>query len=126
MPNQTVSDNAHVYCGRKWITINHKYCIEAVKSPSYHQSSNYDEEEGGNWKYWLVKLFHNTPYAPLKYWYYGLDFLNSVDKFISKVSLNRRCPAEKVSGETPDMSCLCFPWFSPVWYYTPNLDFPTN
>ena len=125
-PNKTVSDNAQVYLGRNWITINQKYCIETGLTPPYHQSSNYAEGEGGNQKYWLVKLFHNTPHAPMKYWCYGLDFLNSVSKYISKASLKGRCPAEKVSGETPDISCFCFPWFSPVWYYAPNLDFPTD
>ena len=25
-----------------------------------------------------------------------------------------------------DISIFRFPWFSPVWYYAPNLDFPTD
>ena len=50
-PNKTVSDNAQVYLGRNWVTINRKYCIETGLTPPYHQSSNFAEREGGNWKY---------------------------------------------------------------------------
>ena len=125
-PNKTVSDNARVYLGLKWTSINRKYCIERGNSVPYHQSSNYAECEGGKRKYWLVKLLHLTPHAPLKYWCFGLEFLNSISRFLSRRSLKGQCSAEKVTGETPDISCYQFPWFSPVWYYAPNLDFPTD
>ena len=125
-PNKTVSDNAQVYLGNKWTTINRKYCIERGQTVPYHQSSNYAENEGGNRKYWLVKLLHNTPHAPLMYWCFAMDFLNSVGKFISKTSLGGKCAAELVKGETPDISCYRFPWFSPIWFYAPNLDFPKD
>ena len=105
-PNKTVSDNAQVYLGSKWTSINRKFFIQRGKTVPYHQSSNFAENEGGNRKYWLVKLFHNTPHAPKKYWCYGLDFLNQVSKCISKTSLHGRCPSEKVTGETLDISCF--------------------
>ena len=103
-----------------------KYCIERGRTCPHHQSSNYSEGEGGNRKYWLVKLLHLTPHAPPNYWCFGLNFLNTVSKCLSKHSLNGQCPAEMVKGETPDISIFCFPWFSPVWFYAPNLDFPTD
>ena len=31
-----------------------------------------------------------------------------------------------VKGETPDISIFGFPWFSLIWFYAPNLDFPTD
>ena len=55
-----------------------------------------------------------------------MDFLNSVGKFISKTSLGGKCAAELVKGETPDISCYRFPWFSSIWFYAPNLDFPKD
>ena len=103
-PNKTVSDNARVYLSKYWTDRNCKYCIECGLTVPYHHSSNFAEGEGGNRKYWLVKLFHYTPHAPIKYWCFGLDFLNSVSKFLSKQSLNGRCPAKKVTGETRDIS----------------------
>ena len=66
-PNKTVSDNAQVYLGNAWTKINQKCCIERGRTAPHHQSSNYAEGEGGNQKYWLVKLFHNTPHTPMKY-----------------------------------------------------------
>ena len=55
-----------------------------------------------------------------------MDFLNTVSKCLSQQSLKNRSASEKVKGETLDISIFCFPWFSPVWYYAPNLDFPTG
>ena len=55
-----------------------------------------------------------------------MDFLNTVSKCLSQQSLKNRSATEKLKGETPDISIFCFPWFSPVWYYAPNLDFPTG
>ena len=69
-PNKTVSDNARVYLSKHWTDINRKYCIECGLTVPYHQSSNFAEGEGGNRKYWLVKLFHLTPHALFKYWCY--------------------------------------------------------
>ena len=82
--NKTVSDNARVYLSNHWTDINRKFCIERGLTVPYHQSSNFSEGEGGNRKYWLAKLFHLTPHAPLKYWFYGMDFLNSVSKYLSR------------------------------------------
>ena len=76
-----------VYKGHKWTCINRKYCMEHGLTVPYHQSSNYAEGEDGNRKYWLAKLFHLTPHAPQKYWCFGLDFLNSISKCLSKPSL---------------------------------------
>ena len=55
-----------------------------------------------------------------------MDFLNTISTCLSQQSLKNRSATEKVKGETPDISIFCFPWFSPIWYYTPNLDFPTS
>ena len=125
-PNKTCTDNIHVYLGKLWKNSNRKYCIELGRTVPYHKSSKYAKVEGGNRKYWLAKLLHFTPHAPPKYWSFGLDFINVISQCLSKKSLDEFFPLEMKKGETPDISIFCFPWFSPVWFYAPNLDFPTD
>ena len=63
-PNKTVTDNAQVCTGRRWTTINCKYCIETGLTVPHHQHKCFAEDEGGNMKFKLIKLFHNTPMLP--------------------------------------------------------------
>lgn len=124
--NAVVSDNAQVYKSEKWRDINRKVVTQVRFTVPYHQSSNFAELIGGKYKYGLVKLFHYTPQAPYCYWDFGLEFMSLVEKYLSKRKLKGRCPASNLRGETCDISIFRFPWFSPVWYYAPNLDFPTD
>ena len=86
-PNKCVTDNAKVCKGKRWISVNRRYCIETGLSVPHHQHQNYAEGEGGNLKHRLLKLFHNTPHAPIQYWCYGLEFLDQVGCCLSKQSL---------------------------------------
>ena len=77
-------------------------------------------------KFRLLKLFHNTPHAPLSYWCYGMEYLDQVGCYLSKTSLDGRTASEKIVGQTPDISIFRFSWFQPVWYYNPTLSFPQD
>ena len=125
-PNKTVTDNARVCTGKRWTKINRKYCIETGLSVPHHQNQNYAEGEGGNMKFRILKLFHNTPHAPLPYWCYAMEFLDQVGCYLSKPSLDGRTASETLVGQTPDISIFRFAWFQPVWYYNPTLSFPQD
>ena len=71
-PNKCVTDNAKVCLGKRWTSINRRFCIETGLSVPHHQHQNYAEGEGGNLKFKLLKLFHYTPHALIQYWCYGL------------------------------------------------------
>jgi len=112
--------------GRKWTSINRRYCTETGFTVPHHQYQNYSEGEGGNFKFAILKLMHNTPDAPLAYWCFAAEFLDTVCRYLSKQSLDGRCGSEMINGETPDISIFRFPWFTPIWYYCPTLSFPQD
>ena len=72
-PNKTVTDNAKVLTGNRWVSINRRYCIESGLSVPHHQHQNYAENCGGNFKLALLRLLHFTPAAPLSYWCYASE-----------------------------------------------------
>ena len=74
----------------------------------------------------VLKLFHCTPHAALRYWCYALEFVAFVREHLCRKSLDWRSPGEKLDGETKDISIFRFPWFSPVWYYSKDASFPNN
>ena len=81
-PNKTVTDNAQVLTGVKWNNINRKYCIATGLIVPRHQHQNYSEGIGDNFKFELLKLFHNTPHAPLGYLCYGVSFLDKTWRYL--------------------------------------------
>ena len=83
-PTKPVTDNANVATGACWKMINQKYCIQSGHTVPYIQQQNFAEGEGGNFKHPLMKLFHNTLYAPKEYWCYGASFLDTVCRPLSK------------------------------------------
>ena len=125
-PNKTVTDNAKVCKSSKWVTINRRFCIETGLTVPHHQHQNYSEREGGAFKFRILKLFHNTPHAPIQYWCYAAEFLDQVGSYLSKETLKGRCAQEKLLGHTPDISKFRFAWFQPVWFYSPTLSFPKD
>jgi len=118
-PNKTVTDNAKVLTGVRRNTINRKYCIAIGIIVPNHQHQNYCEGICGNFKHALLKLYHNTLHAPLKYWYYAASFLDKTRRYLSKNTLNGRCGYEMISGETAGISIFRFAWFEPIWFYNP-------
>ena len=64
-PNRTVVGNAKTLNGKLWTSINRCYCIKTGNTVPHHQHQNYSEGESGNFKFSLLKLFQNTPHAPI-------------------------------------------------------------
>ena len=125
-PDFVVTDNAKSMTGSKWSNTNRYYCIGQGTSEPHHQNQNYSEGRGGNAKTKLIKLFHETPHAPLSYWCYGLEHLDHISGYLANKSLNGRTPREVLLGETPDISVFRFRWFQPIWYYSPDTSFPED
>ena len=114
-PNKPVTDNAQVLTGNRWTNITRQHCIATGLTIPHHQHQNYCEEQGGNFKFALQKLLHNTSHAPITYWCYAATFLDKARRFLSKASLDGRCGNEVISGETRDISIFRFYWFEAVW-----------
>ena len=125
-PDFVVTDNAKSMTGSKWSNTNRYYCIGQGTSEPHHQNQNYSEGRGGNAKNKLIKLFHETPHAPIHYWCYGLEHIDHLSGYLANKSLNGRTPREALLGETPDISVFRFRWFQPVWYYSPDTSFPED
>lgn len=121
-----VTDNAKMMTGTKWKSILRANCIEGHTSEAYHQNQNLAESRGGQLKTAIIKLFHNTPHAPLAFWCYALEYLSKVRSCLARESLDWRPSEEAMFGETLDISVFRFPWFSPVWYYDPRKSFPDD
>ena len=61
--NKTITDNAHLLTRTRWTDINRQYYIATGLTVPHHQHQNYSEGQGGNFKFALQKLLHNTPHA---------------------------------------------------------------
>jgi len=125
-PNYIVSDNAKIYSSSDWVKVLRDNVIESRFAEAYHQNQNYAELRGGLMKTAILKLFHLTPWAPLEYWCYALEYLNYVRPLLAQQSLDWRAGQELLQGETPDISVLRFRWFAPIWYYNPRAGFPCD
>ncbi len=125
-PNRTVTDNARVCTGERWTKINRDFCIETGLTIPHHQNQNIAEFEGGCTKLRTLKMFHETPWAPPAYWCYCVDYINETNGYLARQSLGWKTPNEILLGETGDISVFRFKWFSPVWYYAPDISYPED
>ena len=99
-------DNDQVLTGTKWTNINRRYYITTGIMVPKHQHQNYCEKVGGDFKFAVLKLFHNTPHAPVSYWCYAANFLDKTYCYISHPSIGNRCGDDVIKGETGDISIL--------------------
>ena len=82
-PNKTITDNAAVLTGLKQTPINHIYCIEYGLTIPLHQHQNYSKGGGGNFKFVILKLYHNTSHALISYWCFSANYLDKCRCFLS-------------------------------------------
>ena len=125
-PSKIITDNAKSLTSNKFKDVSRKYCIKTGNSVPHSQHQNFAEGEGGNFKFAVQKLLHNTPHAPKVYWCFAAGFTDKVRRHLSKQSLNGRSAIEKMNGSTTDISIFRFPWFSAVWFYDPLTSFPKD
>ena len=77
-PNKCITDNAKEFKCQDWMRVNRLHCITVGYSEVKHQNHNLAERRGGDLKMAVLKLFNNTPTAPLRYWCYALEFITFV------------------------------------------------
>ena len=94
-PIKTITDISRAQTDSKWTNINRRCCIETGLTVPHHQHQNYSENEGGNFKFKVLKLLQNTTHAPTLYWCYATEFLDQVASYLSKRILRNRAPLEK-------------------------------
>ena len=82
VPTKTVADNAQILIGTKQTNINPINCIDIDQIVPHHQHQDYCEIVGEKFKFAGNKLFHNTPFSLLRYWYYAV-FGGKQDSFLN-------------------------------------------
>ncbi len=54
-------------------------------------------------KYRVLKRMHRTPYAPISYSCFALEFLDQMGCYLYKSNFDVRTSSEKLYGQTPDI-----------------------
>ena len=122
VPHTVHSDNAPEFKSKKWLAVIPRTVKHTYTEP-HHPNQNLAERRGGVLKHAVVFLLRVTN-APLDYWCYALEYIVEVRNFVARRSLDWRTPFERHFGETPDISKFRFPFWCPIWYYTPRESFP--
>ena len=125
-PNKTVIDNAQVLTGTKWTNINCRLYITTSLIIPKHKHHNYYEQVGGNFKFVVLKPFHNTPHPPVFYWSYTVRFLDKTCLCSFHPSIGDRCVYEVIKVEISDISLFRLYWFESIWFYNPQSTFPKD
>jgi len=124
-PFEMKSDNAPEFKGKRWLSILRRAVVASSYTEPMHPNQNLAERRGGSLKAALVHLLHSTG-APLAYWCFALEYVSYVRQHLAKRSLGWRSPYERHWGDTPDISVFRFPFWSPIWYYSPSNQFPQS
>ena len=77
-PNKTVTYNAEILIGETLTNRNRRYFINTGLTVTHHQHQKYCEGVGGNFKFSVIKPFHNNSFSPLSYWCYAARFLDNI------------------------------------------------
>lgn len=123
VPKMIYSDNAPEFKSKRVLTILRKYMIDRHYTEPHHPNQDLAERRGGMIKSATVHLLLVTG-APLNYWCFALEFVAHARTVLARRSLDWRTPHEKMFHETPDISVFRFPFYCPIWFYTPRATFP--
>ena len=124
-PKVLHSDNAPEFKSKAVLNILRQYMIDRHYTEPHHPNQDLAERRGGMLKAATTHLLLVTG-APLTYWCYALEFVAHVRTVLARRSLDWRTPHERMFYETPDISVFRFPFYCPIWYYTPRNSFPTQ
>lgn len=122
-PKILYSDNAPEFKSKSVMAILRKYMIDRHYTEPHHPNQDLAERRGGMLKSAVTHLLLVSG-APLSYWCFALEFVGYVRTMLARRSLDWRTPHEKMFHETPDISVFRFPFYCPIWYYTPRNTFP--
>jgi hypothetical protein len=123
IPHTIKSDNAPEFIGKAMKKELRRFLIDHKFTEPHHPNENLSERRGGMLKHAVVNLLQVSD-CPLIYWCYAVEFLALARQCTARRSLNWRTPHEKLFGDTPDISVFRFPFYCPVWFYTPQSSFP--
>jgi Reverse transcriptase (RNA-dependent DNA polymerase) len=122
-PKMLYSDNAPEFKSKSVLAILRQYMIDRHYTEPHHPNQDLAERRGGMLKAATTHLLLVTG-APLTYWCFALEFVAHARTMLARRSLGWRTPHEKMFHETPDISMFRFPFYCPIWYYTPRATFP--
>ena len=124
IPHTMHSDNAPEFKGKKWCKLMRRYIVKKSYTEPYHPNQNLAERRGGVIKSWTTHLLTITG-APLDYWCFCIEYVVVLNSILARKSLGWRTAHELHWGDTPDISMFRFCFWQPVWYYNPNVAFPS-
>ena len=117
------ADNAPEFKSKSVLAILRKYMIARHNSEPHHPNQDLAERCGGMLKAATTHLLLVTG-APLTYWCFALEFVAHARTVLARRSIGWQTPHEKMFHETPDISMFRFPFYCPIWFYTPRATFP--
>ena len=100
------------------------YVVHKSYTEPYHSNQNLAERRGGVIKSWTTHLLTITG-APLDCWYFCIEYIVVLNSILVRKALGWRTAHELHWGDTPDISMFRFYFWQPVWYYNPNVPFPS-
>ena len=118
------SDNAPEFKGKKWCKLMRRYIVKKSYTEPYHPNQNLAERRGGVIKSWTTHLLTITG-APLDYWCFCIEYVVVLNSILARKSLGWRTAHELYWGDISDISMFRFCFWQPVWYYNPNVAFPS-
>jgi hypothetical protein len=115
-PAKLYSDNAKAELSNKTKAILRNFGIADASSEPHYQNQNAAEREIQDVKK-DIELLMNLTNTPSNLWHLCAEYVCMVKNHLARASLKERTPAERRTGQTPDISkFLQFRWYEPVYY----------
>jgi hypothetical protein len=128
IPSDLVSDNAKEETSGKFKEVVDECRIKHTLIEPYSHWQNRAETGIKNVKRGIERTLQRTQ-APKSLWNYCGEWVSDIRSLTAHptASLDGRVPAEKMTGNTPDISeYLHYDWYEYVWYHNPVEGFPEN
>ncbi|MGH3055873.1 MAG: hypothetical protein ACRDL7_12945, partial [Gaiellaceae bacterium] len=125
-PSGLLSDNAKVETESAVGDILNMYSIKDMQTEPHHPNQNPAERRIKEVKSTTNILMDRTG-TPEALWLLCMHYVVYLLNRLAAPTLEQRTPMEVAFGVTPDISALLeFHWYEPVYYYDPNVPFPTS
>jgi hypothetical protein len=123
-----VSDGAPEETRGRWEETVNEFRIRQKRSEPYSQWQNRAESSIREIKKGIKRATRRAN-SPMRLWDYCGEWVAAIRRLTAHPipSLNDRVPAERIEGNTPDISEYAqFDWYEHVWYIDPSVQFPED
>ena len=118
-PTLLHTDNSKTQTGKKWTTTKQDLIIKDENTVPFNQRQNPAKRKIRDVKHRTLLLLQKSG-APPEFWCYAVDFIVDTLNHTDHKPLNWRTPMEYYSGNTPNISKLCFSFWQDVDFFEPK------